>query len=275
MRTVKCERWLDFVCNVRRSVGYGDRYFRGHMDRSWKLSSPSERRLAAMQSNGISIGPSTIASDNREALRDFRQREAGLFRQHAVGLPGVASDSFSSNDWIALARHNGVVTPLLDWTRSPYVAAWFAVTDALTKANPSLRSDPFFGRVTLSSATVAVWELQCSHALWVESEFELQIDRHALQHRQKAQSAVFTRLDHPEIFDLQLYLERRQLDACLSIYEIDLNPAQVAIAVTDLGLMGINYVAMFPDLHGAALAANAEDFYRDVRISLEKFPGID
>jgi hypothetical protein len=50
-----------------------------------------------------------------------------LFKQRAIAhLDRTPSDDW---EWLAIAQHHGVPTRLLDWTRNPFVAAYFAVVE--------------------------------------------------------------------------------------------------------------------------------------------------
>jgi hypothetical protein len=93
--------------------------FRGQANAEWGLT-PAIERLA----------PEAVFWNNAEAriLRDFKEC-AHLYLRFMPALDDELS-------WLALMRHHGAPTRLLDWTKSPYVAAFFAASEA-TRDKPS------------------------------------------------------------------------------------------------------------------------------------------
>jgi hypothetical protein len=186
-----------------------------------------------------------------EALRDgYLQR----FKDLSVGLPGFDSRGLTENDWWAIGRHHGLTTPLLDWTRSPYVAAFFAFLDYIDHLNPGFRTGTHGGNTTFGYGTVAIWELVLDDKMQVSDEFEVFSARPDLAYRQKSQQGVFTRLRHNMHLDMEAYLSSRSLRHLLARYDV---PGQeTGKALWDLHLMNINLSTLFPDLGGAAAMAN-------------------
>jgi hypothetical protein len=108
--------------------------FRGHAIADWRLEATLERAttqlVLALLGTGAYFSRERLkpGDHEKEILLEF-QRGA-----HQYITPTPADDEIV--DWLALMQHHGAPTRLLDWTRSPYVALYFA----LERAQPKDRS---------------------------------------------------------------------------------------------------------------------------------------
>jgi|KBSSwiStaDraftv2_1062776.scaffolds.fasta_scaffold78793_2 hypothetical protein len=181
------------------------------------------------------------------------------FKDLAYGSPGLHGRDFSESDWWAIGRHYGLMTPLLDWTRSPYVAAFFAFTGFAEIISPGLASGTFDPKpfIIESARHVAVWALKVGPYLQAAPSLEILNPHVDLGHRQRAQRGLFSRLDHDSHLTIEDYLESVSLsETPLRKYLIPTE--DTAMALSELRLMNITFATMFPDLNGAALQANFE-----------------
>jgi hypothetical protein len=141
------EIWLQELRNRNYRRGL---IFRGHADSKWRLETTLERSgYATMPIADYyelivgKIGPSvsTISStqapsfnqnlweelNDTQRLSDYARQKGTVFDQ--ATFPG--GEHFN---YVAYLRHHGFPSPLLDWSRSPYVAAFFAFRDAAPRA---------------------------------------------------------------------------------------------------------------------------------------------
>lgn len=253
VRVIECDSWSDFRTALRRnysesldgSIGW---LFRGHAHAEWKLASPWERYLAHL-SPGARMSPQS-AAPLAKLLADFKDM--------AIGLPGIrAADFVTEDDWWTLGRHFGLVTPLLDWSRSPYVAAFFAFTGLLERQSPGSTTTGAInvpGVLENSEIPLAIWSLAIDEP---HEHLRVVQSRSDMGHRQRAQRGVFTRLDHETFLSTEDYLE----SLCPSTPPLCkyIVPGRAAPeALTELRMMNITFATLFPDLTGAALQANFE-----------------
>ena len=262
-RIIACATWEDFGAAVRteyaidhsaiRRTANPFMIFRGHARPEWKLSSPYERRL--LYTFPDPDGTTRDHSRRQDWGLDLYDRYCTTilerFRSLSHGLPGVRPQMTDDELW-SVGRHYGLITPLLDWTESPYVAAFFAFEERLKEFEVQRTG----GIIKGAHGCVRVWGIRFWEPLVVPGEFELVTTRPWLAPRQRAQSGLFTRLWVRDHLDIESYLRSRNLAYCMEAYDIALDASVDGLRA--LQLMNITYATLFPDLSGAALQANVD-----------------
>ena len=263
MESFEFENWPQFRAWVE---DYSKRhvvcptYWRGQRDPSWPLASRFERFIlegfVGQQIPGFPR-PSMIYLYGGRYERDrwadgfyqaMRDRYLWAFKRAAADLRGPDPAHLELDQWWALGRHFGLITPLLDWTESPFIAAFFALSEIFAE----MQRVPG-GGITFSGAKVAVYALFHNSQLEGDGLTVVQPTVEELG-RMHGQRGLFTWLDSEKSFELQGFLENTGRGNLLN-RAIILDQA-VMDGLRDLRAHGIDYRLLFPDLFGAANYAN-------------------
>jgi len=146
MKTIDLSNWGDFeaaIDDVRTQYGFrvlqdgngnsisleNDIVFRGHADATWRLETTLERitrerysvqqylqRADSVVNEIESITKANWKMPNFPAIREEIKNCSDSMRAHVPCY-----------EYLVYLRHHGFPSPLLDWTRSPYIAAFFAL----------------------------------------------------------------------------------------------------------------------------------------------------
>src|SRR5438132_11133977 len=115
-RVFRPASWSEFLKLVIHPP-YSNWAFRGERDERWSRYSSLSRYL-----QHFGVAPKAWPEQERRILRIFK-RKAHQFLEK----PPEPDDDFQ---WLALMQHHGAPTRLIDFTWSPYVAAFFALERA-------------------------------------------------------------------------------------------------------------------------------------------------
>lgn len=159
-------------------------------------------------------------------LSEYRREVTRL----GVGQPLPTGDAFE-----LLARHHGLPGPLLDWTRSPYVAAFFAFIDG----NPSADGSVAIFALDRARVDPNALDPDIPQVEFVDEPELVQFNQRALQQR-----GVFLRRSQA----------RRRLEDVLggALTKFRLPAEEKPAALADLDQMMVNATTLFYDLESAA-----------------------
>lgn len=244
----RVKSWEDFdqvVKHYCNNDAEGNYVFRGQKHYEWQLEPTLDRLVKGAVTKEIA----------EKQLHNFRLSTRGRIHDKAI----LSNDS----ELWALGQHHGLATPLLDWSRSPYVALFFAFEGA---------DDPTWigkqGESTNYSRTILVLNKSFIQDLndtdgsedgEVLKIVEPSIDDHG---RLVNQAGLFTFAPYGET--LESDLERHLLDSDVDTNEVsELSQYICRIHIPNepdtrnqclkkLHKMNIHHASLFPDLIGAS-----------------------
>lgn len=228
----KCADWDDFKQWAASSKQNLDAVlYRGHGSNQFRLST-------------------TLHRSGHTRLERYCHETLQQFRAHAEAVLGMRFDMRNGDDYsmlLGLAQHHGLPTPLLDWTSSPYIAAFFAFSDALEFG--AMRPDTSHVRIygltreftSSSSPNVVtvpfIMPYVCALAISPRNNPRL--------YAQQGQFLV------TNIADVERYLcvlQKQKGRTALIAADVPVECARIALE--DLAFMGLTAATMFPGLDG-------------------------
>jgi len=210
--------------------------YRGQTSSDWRLEPSLDRVLAKSGS-----------SDNKTLRNAHLER----FKFAARGRRGSNPAKLENeNDWWALGQHNGLATPLLDWTSSPYVAAYFAFSP--NKEQDSERRVVFaLSRAATQVANTRLMEKDGPGAPTLEFYRPLSDENPRLV----SQGGLFTRA--PDGVDIETWVQANLMNhPTVVLYRIEIPEGERLTFLKNLNRMNINHLTLFPDIYGSAKYCN-------------------
>jgi hypothetical protein len=266
--------WKDFVDYVHEALLSVPEYiWRGQSCESWPLTPSLEREFS--KSN---VAPSSELGETLrfEHLERFKLATRGrlnprdLEERHSCGCGkgddtsetedaplGPSREEREINNWWAIGQHHGLKTPLLDWTTSPYVAAFFVFWQAERKCRTRDEGRAVYGinRKFVEQKSDEMRETHSGPGRPPVIDFVEPLYKD--NPRLVSQGGLFTR--SPDGLDVRQWVEAnydKQTKEVVWLLKLVLPDSDHEYILRALNRMNINPGSLFPDLNGASEFVN-------------------
>ena len=263
VQEIQLDNWKKFfdltITHFNRAPAY---IYRGQADYSWPLESSLDRHtktypLKYNMSGGVPEYFTVPPYTPEDHLRAFKRAYRGL---HGPNAPKTESN----NEWWALGQHHGLKTPLLDWTRSPFAALFFAFEqEKVVNSESELVKPEFRGVYAISSVKEIIGE----------TEMSVVFPNTDTNYRFISQAGIF--IEMPLLTDVAKLTDAAKLtdvanDVETHVKKVFINETRRATftkikipnkdrhdCLVTLNKMNINYMTLSPDIDGAARYVNS------------------
>ena len=250
-----CQTWLDFMTFIDSShrTTRGMMY-RGQKEESWLVESTLFRETKAQVRY---LNPDLTEPEVLRMAAKVSTSYGGMVMQsYQKHLANRKETTLNIKQAWMLGRHEGLLTPFIDWTASPYVAAFFAAVGVIeSRSQKSGRNCAIY----VMSQWMFPWELS------KKTKDNGDLQRHALlldatdfgNKRAIAQQGYAT-YTYPQTDMMTFAAEtaRSELAYRNSFTKITLPHSVAEDALNHLHQMNVNYLTLFPDSIGIAMQAN-------------------
>lgn len=225
----KLTTWDEFKSEVQ-GLPMRDHIFRGQSRSSeWRLRTSFHR--------------SSRADLRAFALNDIRELHASTINLTKHGF--ALENSLDLAAFYALLQHHGYPTPLLDWTYSPYIAAYFAFADISKKPEEQMGDCRVF---TIASRQFNSDIAQKNSIEGIQPHFSL-IEPLAIENQRMSNQQGFFALSNVDDIESHIGdLESLKGSTYLRAYDLPKNLR--AEVMQDLERMGITAASLFPGMDG-------------------------
>jgi FRG domain len=236
---VELSSWKYFHDYVRQEMlDFSSYIWRGQRDAQWALASSLDRTLSGLSAERREGGAAAH-------LRRFQQSTRGRRGPNPVRIE-------DEGEWWALGQHHGLVTPLLDWTESPFVALYFAFEKP--QRPPSGIRSVWALAGGFSTQNIAILNAHTGSGPPPTIEFvRPQADENA---RLVAQAGLFTKVPLAMTVDDWVRTNFAGVDNAVPLLKLTLPEIGRSECLRTLNKMNINHLSLFPDLYGSGHHCN-------------------